>query len=640
MSVVDKTEVYSPVYHDIVEISKKHERSHWTEDEVKLQQDVEQWKTGKITEQEKLLITNILRLFTQSDMDVGGAYYDKLIPVLKNNDVRNMLGSFAAREAIHQRGYALLTDTLGFDQSFYHEFLEYSEMREKHEFFIEDIGKSYSELGKYIAKQVFMEGVSLFASFAILLNFDRIGKLPGMCDLNKWSIADESCFPGNVEILTGRGWKSFESYVHDGGKVAQYNSKTKQVSFTTPVNVIDKPYSGDLVEFSSVKSPVSMVGTKDHDFLYNHLYRGKTEVKKVKFEDFKPHFRRRIIVAGNKSEGRQHLSPQERVLIALQADGTIPKGASRDGSVCGYRRVSFSLTKDRKKVRLDRLCKEAGFNMSRENVEGREVFYVDIPVEYKATKLFSDWVNLEDISSAWGMEFVEELMHWDGHDAKSDGSVVYYSSVEPSNVDVVQAVCAMSGLRCSRKIQVDNRKDTYKDVHRAWIYLDKEPLIPTGCVNKEFIDFNGRVYCVTVPDGNIIIRHKGNVAITGNCHSDGLAKLFRVFCEEHPRIVNDEFKRDIYESARQLVALEDKFIDKSFSIGGVEGLTPEEIKQYVRYVADYRLNQLGFKSNWNIKENPIPWIDWITGTTHGNFFEREVSEYSKANLSGTFEGGY
>lgn len=317
MSLVKPSEVYTPKYHNFVDITIKHERVHWFEHEAKLGTDVSQWKNGKITDKEKYLISNILRLFTQSDVNVGQGYYDKLIPVIKNNEARNMLGSFAAREAIHQRAYALLSDTLGFGEDFYFEFLDYHEMKEKHEFMVESIGRSHHDFAVYLAKQTLIEGVCLFASFAMLLNFDRLGKLPGMCDIVRWSMVDESI------------------------------------------------------------------------------------------------------------------------------------------------------------------------------------------------------------------------------------------------------------------------------------------------------------------------------------HIEGNAALFREFLEEHPNIVTDDFKKEIYDMARDLVKLEDAFIDKAFEVGGVENLDKEDVKKYIRYVANYRLNQLGFKKNWkNVTKNPLEWVDALMGKTHGNFFEREIVEYSKANLEGTFDSAY
>jgi len=79
-------EVYSPTYINFVELTIKHEKVHWYEHEAKLSVDVEQWQQGVISNEEKELIKNILRLFTQADVNVGQAYYDKIIPVIKNKN--------------------------------------------------------------------------------------------------------------------------------------------------------------------------------------------------------------------------------------------------------------------------------------------------------------------------------------------------------------------------------------------------------------------------------------------------------------------------------------------------------------------------------------------------------------------------
>ena len=107
------SEAYKPFYFPwAVDMVVKHEKVHWIEDEVDLSEDVTDWKGGRMTATEKDFVTNVLRLFTQSDVAVGQNYYDQFIPKFKNNEVRNMLGSFASREGIHQRAYALLNETL------------------------------------------------------------------------------------------------------------------------------------------------------------------------------------------------------------------------------------------------------------------------------------------------------------------------------------------------------------------------------------------------------------------------------------------------------------------------------------------------------------------------------------------------
>lgn len=224
MGLLETSLTYSPKYPQFVEITERHEKAHWGTWEVKLQQDVEDWKLGRVSDKEKKFISSILRLFTQSDLAVGSDYYDNLIPVFKNNEVRNMLGSFAGREGTHQRAYALLNDTLGFGEDFYQEFLNYKEMKEKIEFMLDMKNTSYRDIAVSLAKQVLCEGVCLFATFAMLLNLSRFGKLPGMTDVNNWSIRDESLHVEGLSLLFREFLKEHPRIVNDEFKKEIYET--------------------------------------------------------------------------------------------------------------------------------------------------------------------------------------------------------------------------------------------------------------------------------------------------------------------------------------------------------------------------------------------------------------------------------
>lgn len=312
--LLEESLVYKPFHYPwAVELTAQHEEAHWVETEAELSEDVQDWKT-KLTEDEKDFITNVLRLFTQSDVQVGHNYFDFFIPKFKNNEVRNMLGSFASREGVHQRAYALLNETLGLSDEEYHAFLEYKEMADKIDFMKDNNVNTLQGLALALAQSVFNEGMSLFASFVMLLNFQRFGKMKGMSTIVEWSIRDETM------------------------------------------------------------------------------------------------------------------------------------------------------------------------------------------------------------------------------------------------------------------------------------------------------------------------------------HVQGNAKLFRTLCEEHPRIVNDELKSKIYEMAKTSVALEDRFIKLAYKNNEIEGLSQEEVKQYIRHIADRRLLQLGLKPKYRAKDNPLPWLDWVlNGASHDNFFEKRVTEYAVNGMEGTWD---
>ena len=171
-SIFEPSKAYKPfVAPWAVDITVEHERMHWVEEEIDLGDDMADWKTGRLTPSEKNFVTQILRMFTQSDVNVGGFYFDVLIPKFRNNEIRNMLSSFATREGIHQRAYALLNDTLGLPEGDYAAFLAYKEMADKADFMLDADPNTHAGLGLALAKSVCNEGISLFASFAMLFNF-------------------------------------------------------------------------------------------------------------------------------------------------------------------------------------------------------------------------------------------------------------------------------------------------------------------------------------------------------------------------------------------------------------------------------------------------------------------------------------
>lgn len=121
-------------------------------------------------------------------------------------------------------------------------------------------------------------------------------------------------------------------------------------------------------------------------------------------------------------------------------------------------------------------------------------------------------------------------------------------------------------------------------------------------------------------------------------HTLSIIKLFKTFLKENPEVLDEELKSRLYKACATIVHFEDAFIDLCFEMGSIEGLTPREVKQYIRYIADRRLNQLGLKDIYMIDNNPLPWLDEIlNGVEHTNFFENRVTDYSKASTTGTWE---
>ena len=174
------------------EFWKKQQQVHWMPEEVPLGEDCKDWAVN-LTDGERNLLTQIFRFFTQSDVEVGANYMEHYMPLFKPTEVSMMLASFSNMETIHIAAYALLLETIGMPDSEFSAFMEYEEMAAKHDYLgqfgtdtNEDIAVSMAVFG------AFTEGLQLFASFAMLMNFPRFNKMKGMGQIVTWSIRDES----------------------------------------------------------------------------------------------------------------------------------------------------------------------------------------------------------------------------------------------------------------------------------------------------------------------------------------------------------------------------------------------------------------------------------------------------------------
>ena len=184
---------YKPFeYPKAFEFFEVHERMHWTHNKQPLHQDVLDWN-HKLTQNERDFLTQVFRFFTQADLDVAGGYVDKYLPLFKKPEVRMMLCSFAAREATHIAAYSHLIDTLGMPEATYQQFAEYKEMRDKHEYTEQFMGTDKDKIVQQMAVfSAFTEGMQLFSSFIMLLNFNRFNKMTGMGQIITYSIKDET----------------------------------------------------------------------------------------------------------------------------------------------------------------------------------------------------------------------------------------------------------------------------------------------------------------------------------------------------------------------------------------------------------------------------------------------------------------
>tara|TARA_Y100001938_G_scaffold139523_1_gene206492 strand:- start:327 stop:1286 length:960 start_codon:yes stop_codon:yes gene_type:complete len=229
--LLEEREYYKPfIYPWAFEFYKKQQQMHWLPDEVPLQDDIRDYKE-KLTEGERTLIDNIFKFFTQADVDVCCGYAKHYLPTFKQPEVRMMLVSYAAMEAVHQEAYSLLLETLGKSDDMYQEFFDIQAMSEKHDYLTDFNMNSPHEMAKTMAVYSgFTEGVQLFSSFAILLNYPRHNMMKGMGQIVTWSIRDESL---HVEGLS----KLFRTFIAENPHI--WTDKLKYEIYCAAERVVE-----------------------------------------------------------------------------------------------------------------------------------------------------------------------------------------------------------------------------------------------------------------------------------------------------------------------------------------------------------------------------------------------------------------
>ena len=191
MSLTKGRKTYKPFKYPIAfEYWEKQQNAHWLPFEVPMAKDVQDWKYG-LTESERLVIGQILKSFTQIELYVNDYWSTRVSRWFPQFEISMMASAFGAMETVHTVGYAYLNDSLGLDD--YSAFMQDPTAVAK----LERLQDLKTQNRRDIARSLaifsgFTEGVNLFSSFAVLMNFSRFNLLEGVETIVSWSIRDES----------------------------------------------------------------------------------------------------------------------------------------------------------------------------------------------------------------------------------------------------------------------------------------------------------------------------------------------------------------------------------------------------------------------------------------------------------------
>ncbi len=392
------------------------------------------------------------------------------------------------------------------------------------------------------------------------------------------------CYLPHVEVLTTEGWKRFDSL--QGNEVVASITDAGSLEFVPPTEFVREEHKGKILRFYNENRGLDLPVTPDHSMVVQRKRRARdgskdtwTGLEKVRAEDVAFHNELRFLMT-TVAEGDEvgTLTPEERLRIAFQADGH--NSATSPSWNCGKSGLEFHLAKKRKVDRLTSILEEGGYSYSvRETTEGTYRFYVR-KVLHMDKHL--DWIDLGSLTPAKARAFLEEISEWDAH-KNQPGTFSYVSTVK-SCVDVVQAIAAIAGVPC-RTFEEDRSKEERSTLYKA--YFSANPFLTLQEVRKEEFDYDGLVYCVTVPSGKILVRSNGVMTVCGNTRKGALAMYLDV---DHPdimehirfRVPGGDAKRrsDNRQQFHNAVNLTDEFIEAVLNDGEVNLTCPHSGRVY------------------------------------------------------------
>lgn len=329
-------------------------------------------------------------------------------------------------------------------------------------------------------------------------------------------IVEGECFHPSAEVLTPNGWVRLDKYNNE--PVAQYNSN-REIDFVIPLAKIKKQFSGNLIEYSNGQKFYSLT-TPEHNLVVNHYNTGN--LVKIKANEIKS-FGSVPRVSTHNGEGIPMSDWEIKLCIAVSADFTIRK----EGDVYGC------FKKERKKIRICEILEklQIPFSCKKDSRDYWSVFIRRGDAPPYLFKLFPNkWIHHSSLYQK--RLIIDEILFWDGNSVPNRNQIEY-SSKEIHNATFIQTIASLVGF-CATIIP---RKNELGEWYKVSILFSKTTTsLQSLSKNKKEINYNGEVFCLTVPSGMLLVRQNQCISVSGNC--DALSLIEAGYVNETSGVVS------------------------------------------------------------------------------------------------------
>jgi len=335
---------------------------------------------------------------------------------------------------------------------------------------------------------------------------------------------NHDCFTGDHEILTKDGWKTLVNYINLGSdmEVLTFNSNNEHLEFQMPNEKVVKQFKGNLKQFRTNKCEFKVTPT--HEILL-HQYSNNSYVKKYADTvdlntDYRIPLRSKEIIDG--------FDKWFELLGFCLADATFV--IKNQNTMNG--RVQFHFKKERK---INYLCDLlSGLKIPyklRDGDKKRNTKVICIYSQY-ARDIMKFFNYKKELSYEMGLlnqskfkikSFISGYLSGDGSLIENDRYTC--ATIYNQNAEILTTISNYVGY--SGYIQDSDVFGNYENSKRQYIFFItiNNDSKTTQIEEITDIQYDGNVYCLTVPNENLFIRYKGRPFITGNCRKKSLKRV-------------------------------------------------------------------------------------------------------------------
>jgi uncharacterized protein with GYD domain len=360
------------------------------------------------------------------------------------------------------------------------------------------------------------------------------------------------CYDDQTDVLTDQGWKRFAD-LDRTERVATTNMETHVVEWQRPTDYIVQDYSGPMVQASSSRAGADFCVTPNHRMVLENRKRGGWSIHRA---DQMPTGNYSIPMGWEPIEDKGGDPIFARFLGLWLADGCLTFGGH------GKKQPSIRITQKNRVDAVRAVIADMGVTWSeRVDTHGVTDFRINDKDLIDRTfgmcgKVYSAQKRIPAGMLTWGRDSLEALLDGllmgDGSPEKRDerGVVIanqVYITTSTGLADDVQAVASLLGLPTTRTVQHTTSGYTGRPIDVFTVRFAARRRAALSGMNLTAPHYSGRVYCVTVPNGTLIVRRNGKPMVSGNCQcwaqdGDGRIYLYREIYMSK-RLVEDHAKQ-------------------------------------------------------------------------------------------------